>query len=61
MLLGEPMRAFHRSLDELARDDERLQIHYVTAREMVNIVHAAEDGCEGQPGDYRDYRYQRDS
>lgn len=52
MLLGGPMRAFHRMLASLP-----LRIHYVSAREMVNMVHAAEDGKSGNPGEYRDYRY----
>lgn len=33
-------------------------LHYVTAREMVNIALAACDGREGDPGDFRDYRLQ---
>lgn len=49
-LLGEPMRRFHR---DIARRDE-MQIHYVTAREMANLVHAAEDGMSGDPAPYRD-------
>jgi hypothetical protein len=53
MLLGEGMRRFHESLPDAAG----LQIHYVTAREMANLVHAAEDGCTGDPGDYRDYQF----
>ena len=56
MLLGEPMRAFHRAL---AAGDERLHFHYVTAREMVNIVLAAEAGHTGDPGRWRDFRYRR--
>jgi hypothetical protein len=32
-------------------------LHFVTAREMANIALAACDGREGNPGDYRDYRY----
>jgi len=31
-------------------------IHFVTAREMVNIIWAACDGREGNPGQYRNYR-----
>jgi hypothetical protein len=52
MLLGEPMRRFH---ELLVHQD--FQLHYVTAREMVNIIHAAEDGKTGSPGAWRDYRY----
>ena len=59
MLLGEPMRAFHRSLAEMAAADASLRFHYVTARELVNLVHAAEAGHSGEPGPFRDFRYRR--
>jgi hypothetical protein len=36
--------------------DRRETIHFVTAREMVNIIWAACDGRDGNPGEYRDYR-----
>jgi hypothetical protein len=58
MLLGEPMRQFHEQL-KLNYSGERYRFHYVTARELVNILHAAEDGLSGNPGAYRNYRYQR--
>ena len=58
MLLGEPMRQFHQQLLEHYNDGRGLRLHYVTARELVNVVHAAEDGHNGNPGHYRDYRYQ---
>jgi len=32
-------------------------VHFVTAREMVNLILAACDGVEGNPGQYRDYRF----
>ena len=57
MLLGEPMRAFHRALAEIAAKDDTLRFHYVTARELVNILHAAEAGHSGEPGQFRDFRY----
>lgn len=57
MLLGEPMRAFHRELAGFAAQTDELRFHYVTAREMVNIIHAAEDGKTGDPALFRDYRY----
>ncbi|MEI9896304.1 MAG: hypothetical protein WDN28_21180 [Chthoniobacter sp.] len=59
MLLGEPMRAFHRSLAKLAAKDPSLRFHYVTARELVNILHAAEAGHSGNPDQFRDFRYRR--
>jgi hypothetical protein len=59
MLLGEPMRAFHRALAKLAARDSSICYHYVSAREMVNILHAAETGHSGDPGQFRDFRYRR--
>ena len=46
MLLGEPMRAFHRDLAAYAAQRPGLQYHYVTAREMAELVHQAEAGAE---------------
>lgn len=37
-------------------DQRDESIHFVTAREMVNIILAACDGREGNPAEYRDYR-----
>ena len=34
-------------------------LHFVTAREMANILLAACEGREGDPGAYRDYRFKR--
>ena len=59
MFLGEPMRAFHRALAALAARDHTICYHYVTAREMVNILHAAEAGHSGDPSQFRDFRYRR--
>jgi hypothetical protein len=57
-VLGTPMREFLRDLVEGA--DQRNEIlHFVTAREMVNIILAACDGQEGDPCEYRDYRLKR--
>jgi hypothetical protein len=57
MLLGDPMREFHRHLRERASRDSAFQFHYVSAREMANLVHAAEANEPGAPGRFRDYRY----
>jgi hypothetical protein len=57
-VLGGPMREFARGLVEGAQSRKET-LHFVTAREMVNIILAACDGKDGQPGDYRDYRLQR--
>ncbi len=57
MLLGEPMRQFHQQLLAHYNNGRSCRLHYVSAREMVNILHAAEDGHDGNPADFRDYRY----
>lgn len=58
-MLGEPMQRFLREL--LSGAVERGEtLHFTTAREMVNIILAACDGREGNPGEYRDYRLKRE-
>lgn len=56
-ILGGPMQTFLRELTQEARANS-YQLHFVTAREMVNVILAACDGREGSPGGYRDYRLQ---
>jgi hypothetical protein len=55
-LLGEPMIQFHRDLAERAGRDPDFRYHYVTAREMYNLVKAAEAGWQGTVADALDYR-----
>jgi hypothetical protein len=57
-VLGEPMRTFLRELVEGAKQRSET-IHFASARELVNIIFAACDGREGNPGEYRDYRLKR--
>jgi hypothetical protein len=52
-MFGEPLEAFLRDL--LARRDS-VRAHFLTAREMVNVIFAACDGKDGDPGLFRDYR-----
>lgn len=54
-LLGNNMAAFHRAIGRAFNDGRRCRLHYVTAREMVNILHAAEAGKRGNAGDYRNF------
>jgi len=54
-VLGSGMKQFITELVQGAPDRSEI-IHFVTAREMVNIIWAACEGHEGNPGDYRDYR-----
>lgn len=56
-LLADPMRRFYDHLLGHYNDGKTFSVHFVTAREMVNIIHAAEDGCSGDPGKFRDYCY----
>ena len=53
--------AFRKFLDELVRGapSRKETLHFVTAREMTNILLAACDGLQGNPGHYRDYRFRR--
>ena len=57
-VLGEPVREFLRDLVAGAPGRNET-LHFVSAREMVNMILAACDGREGNPGEYRDYRWQR--
>lgn len=55
VMLGAAICRFLRQLlDDAPQRSET--IHFVTAREMVNIMLAACDGRDGNPGEYRDYR-----
>jgi len=49
------MIRFHEGLARRAREDERFHFHYVTAREMYNLVRAAEAGWRGSVADARDF------
>jgi hypothetical protein len=55
-VLRAPMQQFLAALVNGAAERKEI-LHFVTAREMANIALAACDGREGNPGDYRDYRY----
>ncbi len=55
MLLGEDGEAFFRYLERAYNDGTRYRLHYVTARELFNIVKAAEAGHGGNAGAFRDF------
>lgn len=55
VLLGPPMIAFHRALAQYAVDHPNFHFHYVTAREMFNLVKAAEAGWSNTVEDALDY------
>ena len=54
-LLGAPMEAMHAHLENAYNDGERHVLHYVTSREMYNIIKAAEAGKSGNPDAWRDF------
>jgi hypothetical protein len=56
--LGPAMQNFLRELTSGAEERNEV-LHFVSAREMVNIILAACDGKEGNPGEFRDYRLNR--
>jgi hypothetical protein len=55
VLLGEPMVRFHEELARRSRENPNFHFHYVTAREMYNLVRAAEAGWQGTVAETRDY------
>lgn len=59
VLLGPAMARFHDEIGRGFNDGRRYRLHYVTAREMANLVHAAEAGERGDPNQFRDYRLVR--
>ena len=55
ILLGNDIETMFSYLDEHYNDNKLYSLHYVTAREMYNIIKAAEDGNVGDPGKFKDY------
>ena len=55
-LLGEPTRKMYEYLaSDKYNDGDNYAMHFVSAREMYNIVRAAEAGKTGNPNEYRDF------
>ena len=54
VLMGDAMRQAHEVLQREFNDGQRWQLHYVTAREMHNLVKAAEANLPAPPNQYRD-------
>ena len=57
--LGKMAEQFFSELEKTFRNPGSGSLHYVTAREMFNIIKAAEAGMTGNPGDFRDYKIPR--
>ncbi|GAB6098061.1 hypothetical protein JCM14469_43160 [Desulfatiferula olefinivorans] len=54
LLIGNTADEMYKHLEGNYNDGEHYCLHYVTAREMYNIIKAAERGYEGNPNEYRD-------
>jgi hypothetical protein len=54
-LLGQPFDNMCSYLESKYNDGKDYKLHYVSAREMFNIIKAAEAGKEGNPNEFRDY------
>ena len=60
VVLGKPMDQAFSYLEERYNDGKQFRLHYVTARELYNIVKAAEAGESGEnPSAFRDYKIQK--
>lgn len=55
MFLGNAADEMFSYLEERYSDKKKFFLHYVTARQLYNIIKAAEAGKEGNPGEYRDF------
>ena len=55
VLFGDSMKQLHEHVQNHYNDGRNWRLHYVTARELYNIVKAAEAGEAGNPGEFRDY------
>ncbi len=53
------MQELHVHLKNKYNDGLSYRLHYVTAREMYNLIKAAEAGKAGNPDDYRDFSIPR--
>ena len=54
-LFGNPAESMYSYLEAQYRDRNEYQLHYVTARELYNIIKAAEAGKTGDPSQYKDF------
>jgi len=50
-----PLDKTYSHLETLAKQQEHIHLHYVSAREMYNIAKAAIDEKSGNPNDFRNY------
>ena len=58
-MVGTAKADFLKAITKLSAESGEFKLHFVSAREMANIILAACDGHSGNPGAYRDYRLRR--
>jgi hypothetical protein len=56
LMIGEQMKTFMSEVFETAERTGEFKVHFASAREAFNMVVAAMEGRQGQPGAYRDYK-----
>jgi len=56
LMIGEQMKVFMNQVLDIGNKTGEFKVHFASAREAFNMVMAAVDGHEGEPGNYRDYR-----
>lgn len=56
VILGDIANRMYSCLELEYRDKPGFSLHYVTARELYNIIKAAEAGKGGNPGGYRNFK-----
>ena len=54
-LFGSPAETMYSYLEAQYRDRNGYQLHYVTARELYNLIKAAEAGKTGDPSQHRNF------
>jgi hypothetical protein len=54
-VLGDAMHGAFGYLETAYNDGSAYMLHYVTARELYNMIRAVEAGETGEPNEYRDY------
>jgi len=58
-IFGNTASKMYDYLEKEYNDKKKYFLHYVTAREMYNIIKAAEAGEDGDPGAFRDYEIKK--
>jgi hypothetical protein len=56
LMIGEQMKRFMNDVLEFSHRTGEFKVHFASAREAFNMVMAALDNHDGEPGLYRDYR-----